>query len=376
MAGAFHLARGERKFAVDQWDRRLRVSVADPVAKVADWLGQGKRTLAEVTANDTVKIYLSELEAAGFDEAAISRGDMQLAFVTSYIVSAGTQGPFAPIERRAPAGRMAQQATAGLALFDGQRRLVASTPGYKPSAALLAFFIREFRRGQSGPIVLVLGGRPTVVFFRPIKPMQAAGSASPVGYAIASRDVDDTLRNALATPLAADGGRVVLLARDGDRVRYLAASDTRDMPSPAQEMSLAGLSGDLVAARGLGRLQRAPDLSGEASLLFGDAVDGSPLVLVASVPQALALAGVDQRERALLTALLLALVAIVAVAIAFNRHLAGIAAAQRADATRARTGHACPTRGASESRRECASRRPAPDPGWTDRGAGQRPLRR
>ena len=334
VAGAFHLARGERKFAVDQWERRLRVSISDPVAKVADWLGQGKRTLAEVTANDTVKIYLSELEAASFDATAIPRGDTQRAFVSSYIVSAGTQGPFAPIEPSAPAGQMARQATAGLALFDGQRHLVASTPGYKPSAKLLAFFIRGFRRGQSGPIVLILGGQPTVVFFRPIKPMQAASSASLVGYAIASRDVDNTLRNALATPLAADGGRVVLLARDGDRARYLAASDTRDMPSPAQEMSLAGLSGDLVAARSPGRLQRAPDLSGQAALLFGDTVDGSPLVLVASVPQALALAGIEQRERALLTALLLALVAIVAVAIAFNRHLAGVAATQRADAAR------------------------------------------
>ena len=29
VAGAVHLARGERKVAVDQWDRRLRVSVAD-----------------------------------------------------------------------------------------------------------------------------------------------------------------------------------------------------------------------------------------------------------------------------------------------------------------------------------------------------------
>lgn len=330
VAGAYALARSERQFARDQWERRLQVHLAEPLAKVSAWLGESKHALAEVAANDTIKIYLSELQAAHYDRKALPQAETQAAYVASYIASAGRSGPFAPLEPSPPAGRLAPMARSGLALFDGRRDLIASTPRYRPATALLGFFLRERRRGHRGPMVLVLGGRPTLVFFRPVGAPHSGTASGPAGYLIGARELNGAMGEALQSALRADAGRIVLIARDGGRVRYLAASDPRGLPAATQEVSLAGLGGDLVAARSPGRLVEGRDLSGHAALLLAEPVDGAPLVLVASVPRTVALAGVSQREHALLTALLLALVAIVAVAIAFNRHLTGTVAAERA----------------------------------------------
>ena len=331
VAGAFHLAQGERQFALRQWEKRLQVGVADPASKVAAWLDAGNRALREVAANATVQIYLSELEAAGFDKAAVPQGEAQAAFVGSYILSAGARGPFAPRGTDASAGHAMPLAKAGLALFDGRRHFIASSPGYKPSPDLLARLIGMARRGRTGPLAIMSGDTPVIVFFTPILPLQHSGAAAPIGYAVGARMLDGALLDALRTPLRADGGRVALLAREGYGVRYLAATDDKDAPSPTQELALSGQSGVLAAVREPGRLHRALDSSGQKALLFGDRVAGSPLVLVASVPEASALAGVEQRQHALLGALLLAILAIIAVGVAFSRHHAGLAATQVAN---------------------------------------------
>ena len=38
VAGAFHIAQSERQFALNQWEKRLRVNISDPAVKVSDWL--------------------------------------------------------------------------------------------------------------------------------------------------------------------------------------------------------------------------------------------------------------------------------------------------------------------------------------------------
>ncbi len=224
VAGAFYLARGERQFALHQWQTRLHASIAEPVAKASAWVEAGNQALAQVAVNATVQIYLSELAAAGYDMKAVPQGETQASFVASYILSAAARGPFAPPEREVLPGRAPTPAKSGLALLDGKGQLVASSPGYRPSAALLARFLTDKTRGAEAPVVEFVSGTPVLVFFRPIKPLQGGNGAAPVGYAVGARVVGDGFDTVLSSSLDAVGGHIALFADGRDGIRYLRAS--------------------------------------------------------------------------------------------------------------------------------------------------------
>jgi len=335
VAGAFHIAQSERQFALNQWEKRLRVNIADPAVKVSDWLNQGKRAIEAVAANATVEIYLSELQAAGYERSRVPQGDAQAAFVASYILSAGMRGPFMSPDRSDRQGDQTPLAQVGLALFDGRGGLVASTPGYGPPVAQIERLIANFKRGQSTPLVVTAAGQPTtIVYLAPILPLQSIGAAKPIGYAVGARPLDNVLHADLRTPLVADGGRVALLAIDKAGAMYLDGYGGGDEPFSGRELSRSSKAGEALAIGEPGRLQRAADFSGHNALLYGRKVADSALVLVASVPETGALADVVQHQRTLLGAMLLGILAIIAAAVALSRHQAGNAALGLAAAAR------------------------------------------
>jgi hypothetical protein len=153
VAGAFYLAQGARRFALKQWQTRLHASLAESLTRTSAWVGAGHEALTQVAVNATVQIYLSELAAAGYDRKAVPQGETQASFVASYILSAAARGPFAPPDRRTGTGGQASAASSGLALLDGKADLVASSPGFRPPAALLARFLARKGEGPEEPAI-------------------------------------------------------------------------------------------------------------------------------------------------------------------------------------------------------------------------------
>lgn len=303
VAAAFRIAHNERNFELNRWAERLHTDSAQPLAMVNGWLNASRSALRAVAMNPTVQIYLSQL-AVNPAPQATPESEAQSAFLESYIASLGSRGPFA-----------SSQFHTGLAVLDAHSHVVAATFGYRPSPQLIAELIKQMRDGNAGPLSSRANNESLNAFITAVRPIQGDVSAPAVGYVIGERRLDPRFWAADGSVLAADRGHESLIAVGN--TAYLVGSSVTEKAARVE-------SGEFLAARIPGHLQRASDLRGKDALHFGVPVKGTNWVLVESVPASSALAGVDERIRNLLTILLLSLLAIILGILALWRHMVGV----------------------------------------------------
>lgn len=296
VAAIFLIGRNERAFELHRWEVRLHAASTERLDVVNRWLNESRNAMRSVAVNPTVQIYLTELAAANGAVQSVPNADTQAAFVASYVMSMGGQGPFAT------------SAGGGLAVFDPRFRLVAATSGYKPSQQIVKALIAARKNGQDVPQVLSGGA---IAFLSVIAPIQ--GNAGAVGYAVGQRRMDSGFWSSGGASLTADHGHESLIAVDPYGV-------TRLVGSSLAAKGDAAASAEALAAREPGRLQQGRDLDGRESLSLGVPVAGTNWALVESVPRSVALAGVDARIRNLTVILLLSLLAIILAVLALWRH--------------------------------------------------------
>jgi hypothetical protein len=323
VAAAFRIAHNERAFELDRWQTRLHAASVQPLGMVNGWLKASHDALRAVAVNPTVQIFLSQAAAGNSQPPAAPESEAQSAFLASYIASLSTRGPFAS----APAAMGAPlRSDTGLAVLDAQRRVVASTFGYRPSPQRIAALLANMRDGRAGPLTVPTADGMLHGFLAVIRPIQGDASAPAVGYVVGERKLDAAFWTSDGSVLAADHGHESLVASGSGHAPQLIGSSLAKQKGDAN-------SGEFLAARTPLRLMRASDLAGVDALHVGVPVTGANWVLVESVPAASALAGVDARIGNLLTILLLSLLAIILGILALWRHMAGVQQAAAREAS-------------------------------------------
>lgn len=153
-----------------------------------------------------------------------------------------------------------------------------------------------------------------VAFAAAILPIQGGGA--PVGYVVGTRRPARGFWMSMAATISADDGHEALVATGPDGGVLLIGSSLA-----AKQMRFSPVMAEAMAARTPRKLVEASDLAGAPALALGVPVRNTDWVLVASVPAAAALSGVDARIRNLVLILLLSLLAIVLGVLALWRHL-------------------------------------------------------
>ena len=327
-AGAVHIARSAQQFEQDRWQARLVVAGRQSAGRVDQWLNDSEKTVRSVAQNPTVQIYMSEAATFGKAQDTNSEEQAKAAFLSIYIASFATRGPFAQIPK-------AGGQIGGLAVLDSQGRLIASTGSYRPAGRMVESIVAAGRNGNMRPGIAVRGNSSSSVFFAPVLPLQAAGPVAPIGYVVGERDARRLLASTVRSAAAFDHGHETLLARSGQGAwRVLAVT-------PGFEKRLnanAPRNAEMQAAADPAHLHIGSDLTGKSALSVGTLSASAPWALVESVPVKTALAGVDRQVRDLAIALLCGLLAVIAGVFALWQHGIRAVALQQREQLKAEAG--------------------------------------
>ena len=227
-----------------------------------------------------------------------------------------------------PARRVAatvqRPGSAGLAVLDGEGRVLTASPDMPPLDARLVGFVRDPSVERT---VLDLhpgaSGRPSMGFRAPILGVQADPDSKPLGWVLGVREVDDELYPLLVRPPTPEKTDETLLVRRQDGgIEFI--SPLADGTAPFQK-TLAAATVDLAEAAALASpngFAIARDYRNTEVLVTGRAMAGVPWVMVHKVDRAEALADSDARLNRLLLILLLAIIMVAAALIAVWRHAA------------------------------------------------------
>jgi len=327
----------ERQRELRGWQTRLGIVADGRAAAVGDWLERQRGTVASLAGNASLRLYLSEITLSGNDPARVTEAAAQTAYLRNLLaVTADRAGFIAAQPARRVAATVQRPGSAGLAVLDGDGRVLAASPDMPPLDPRLAGFVRDAAVERA---VLDLhpgaGGRASMAFRAPILGVQADPGSRPLGWVLGVREVDDELYPLLARPPSPEKTAESLLVRRQDGgIAFI--SPLADGTAPFQK-TLAAATVDLAEAAALASpngFAIARDYRNVEVLVTGRALSGVPWVLVHKVDRDEALAGSDARLNRLLTILLLAIVLVAAALIAVWRHAASRRASEAAARSR------------------------------------------
>jgi PAS domain S-box-containing protein len=332
--GVFRYASDERERDLRAWQDRLNLIADARLAAVEAWLGEQTGAVAALAGNVSVQLYMTELSLAGGDESAVTDAEAQRGYLRNLLLAAAQRDGFAAeaADAAIPAN-VERTRRAGLALLDGDGRLVLATPDMPdvdPAAATAA-------RGTTATIDLHLGpdGAPAMGFIAPIGAIQGAGGEPPIGFVVGVKGVARELYPLLVQPGAGPETAETLLVReDGAALAYLSPLADGSRPlGRTLALDTPGLAEALAAAAPGGFVQ-GRDYRDAAVLATARRIAAVPWTLIAKVDAAEALAETEARQASLLTIFLLLIAGLMAVVIAAWRHGTSRREAQAAEAAR------------------------------------------
>lgn len=315
IAGIFYLVGNQRNFELQRWQARLAEASQGTSEAAAGWLAEREQLLIKAAVNPSVQIYLSELSQAGFDPSVIQSGDVKRGFVGSYIASLGQRPPLGNVGEMEAGGR-------GVALFSGEGMLIASSRGFEPR---FNDFQSALEAGAGAPVgqsFLNVNKRAFAYLVAPVRamqmPMGGSPTVEPIGYVVAAFPLDKSFLASLSERRGFSSG-VIVMDVAPDAVQVLEASAETVMWHPLSDGELK--KQELLAAlKTPDHLFDATHLGEVGALIVANKVVNRSWVVAAYVDSSVALGGVTERLRSLLTTLLLGLLAVIAMVFALWRH--------------------------------------------------------
>lgn len=317
------------------WQDRLAIVADSRSAAVQSWLARQFDTLDSLAENESLQIYMTELQLAGNDARRVTAAEAQLQYLRSLLALSAARDGF----RIATAPRMRANVrpvgTAGLALVNPEGQIVAAAGSMPPPAGALAAGIARALKGERALIDIHRGtdGQPAIAFALPIRAIQGDGPSNPIVGAVAGlKPLDDSFLAALRQPGLTTKSAEIYLVRQGDgTVEYLTplkdaeASANRRLSIDTAELDAAFA----IAQPGAFAIRR--DAHGREVLVTGRAIAETPWTLVHTVFRDEALADTDSRARRLTAGLALGLGLLGLGALALWRHGASRRAADAAE---------------------------------------------
>jgi HD-GYP domain-containing protein (c-di-GMP phosphodiesterase class II) len=327
----------ERERELRGWQVRLGIVADGRAVAVGDWLDRQRGTVSGLAGNASLRLYLSELASAGSDPARMNEAAAQAGYLRNLLAATADRSGFIAAQpARRVAATVQRPGSAGLAVLDGDGRVLVASPDMPPLDARLVGFVRDPAMDRAlVDLYAGAGSRPSMAFRAPILGIQADPGSKPLGWVLGVREVDDELYPLLARPPAPEKTAESLLVRRRDGgIDFI--SPLADGSAPFSK-SLAATTPNLAEAVALespGGFAVARDYRDVEVLLTGRAVAGVPWVLVHKVDRSEALAGSDARLNRLLAILLLSIAGVAAVLVAVWRHAASRRASEAAARSR------------------------------------------
>lgn len=334
---SFRYVDDERDRALRAWQDRLALVADSRAAAVRDWLDQQTATLASLTDNTALQLYVTELNLVGGDRAQVTEDSAQAGYLRNLLIVVAERAGFSGTATgpRVDAG-VPRSGVAGLALLDPAGKVLVATPEMPGLAGRIGDFVTgAVASGQ--PAVLDLfpgaGGQPSMAFFAPVISGQLGPGTPPVGFILAVKEVARELYPLLRRPpLVEKSAESALVRRAGASIEYL--SPLADGSAPLQRR-MAADSPDLAEAFAVanpGGFAVKRDYRDQPVLIISRAIEGMPWTLVHKIDRGEALADTDARLDRLLIMLVLGVLVLTGALVAVWRH----GASQRASEAAAR----------------------------------------
>lgn len=316
------------------WQVRLGIVADSRASALGEWVETQAGEIADIAANPSVALTMTELAMADGERARVADFDGQAAYLRSYLTSVAERAGFAVPRSDDTAAANSQPKTSGIAVVDRSGGLVAATRFMPPIEGALAEQLHTASRDAPTLIDAYLTeDGPRVGFIAPIYRLQMpAGADNFVGMVVGLRPLDAGFMALLTQPGATEATVGTMIVRsDGRRIEVVAstAEDLSPLTYAAEaddeSLALAQMFDDpdgFVA--GIGH-------TGTDVLASVRPIPGTDWLVAYRLDRDEALAESDTRQIRLLVMLLLMVALAVGVMVALWRHGASLRATHAAN---------------------------------------------
>jgi len=332
---SFQFVENERLRALNEWQIRLGIVADSRAAEINEWVEENFNTIAEITENASLQLYMDVLVEAEGDTEKLSDAAAQEGYLRNLLVAIADRNGFAP---EAPVqetnSNVERAGIAGIALVGSNSNPIVVTPEMPPLGRLLAPAVAKALDGVPATIDMYKGStnQPTMGFALPVYGVHQDQGAKGLGVAIGVRVIGDDLFNLLKQPGdTSETSETYLVRKTGNSVEYL--SPLRD-GTAALQRTMAYETANLAASFALDKpsgfgVKR--DYAGEEVLVTSRPIAGLPWVLVRKISRAEALSANESRLQTILVVFILVIVGMTVGMIAVWRHGTSLRAAAAAE---------------------------------------------
>lgn len=332
---SFQFVENERQRALNEWQIRLGIVADSRVADINEWTEFNLGTIAELTENASLQLYMSELSEAQNDKSGVTDATAQQGYLRNLLIAVADRNGFAPPPPQQEVNSNIERAgTAGMALLDSDGKPIVITPGMPSLSGKQRGAIAKSFDGMPAIIDMYKGAtnQPTMGFSLPVYGVQQDPGSKGLGIALGIRVIDDELYDLLKQPGdTSKTSETFLVRKTGGTVEYL--SPLKD-GAKALERTMALDTPNLAAAFALekpGGFAIMRDYSGEEVLVTSRPIADLPWVLVRKISRAEALSANESRLQTILVVFVLIIVGVAISMIAIWRHGTSLRAAAAAE---------------------------------------------
>ncbi|MCK6449443.1 MAG: PAS domain-containing protein [Alphaproteobacteria bacterium] len=313
LIGIVRFADAERERELAGWRARLGIVADSRLAQVQGWIDAQLAEMRALAENQSVQLYLTELELAQGDRSAVTDEPAQFGYLRNLLTVMAERTGFTATRPSAAIGANVRRADGGIALLDDQGRPIVASPVMPPLDAAMQARLAASPKDRPSAIDLFAGpgGQPMMGFVAPIFGVQAdPGTSERIGFVLGLREIGEPFYALLKQPGAVEASAEALLLRragpaTGGAIEYL--SPQRDGTPPFRRTAPADAA-DLVEAAAVakpGGFHQGRDYRGSEVLAVSRAVATLPWVLLYKVDRGEALAESDRHRRNLIIGLVL-----------------------------------------------------------------------
>lgn len=312
---AVNFVQAERARTLQQWQVRLGIVADSRAADVSQWLDQQYATMRNLSQNASLQMYVGGLTAGAKDTQAVEGG-----YLRNLLTATAQRDGFIPSRPKQQINaNVAITGTSGIAILDPAGKTLVATNGMPALPPEFSAAMAQAVSGKPGLVDMQTGGQgvPVIGFTMAVYSIQGDAGVTPnIGFVAGMKEVGQDLYSRLAQPGdTSESSETYLIRKNGDEITYL--SPLADGSEPLKRQ-LAASTPDLADAYALehpGAFAVKRDYRGHEALFASRPIAGSPWVLVRKIDSAEALGDSEKRLAVILTTLIVAVGAAVALAL-------------------------------------------------------------
>ncbi|MBF0587849.1 MAG: PAS domain-containing protein [Magnetococcales bacterium] len=332
---AFRYVAQERERAVQQWQVRLSIVAESRAQAVSEWVSEQRRIVEDISENQSLRIYLSELSEADWRQDEVTDGAAQAGYLSNLLMVTAERSGFLPPYSNSTgvANVNHQPMTGGLIVLDKHRNVVASSGIALAEGAPLDHALNVAIEGEPHIVSPFRNkaGQALFGFSLPIYGIQDDTNGPGLGVVIGLRPMEKSLYSRLVQP--GDDSKTAenhLIAKRHSLIDYLSPTRTSKAPlAHSLNLNTPRLAASFALEKP-GEFAIKRDYGGREVLVTSRSIEGIPWLLMRTIGREEALTEIEQHHTTTLTAFLLLIVGVTVTIIAVWRHGTSVRSARAA----------------------------------------------